>query len=127
VNTWSNLFGIFGGHDVFSGEKPDSPGWFWHRAPVKSNSSREQTVQQLFVNSQEIDRGCSVSVSEANGTGQVASVFLLSRRPGLGLIEGRMISTQSGEWFDARSPSFPDGTSWSASENLLFSVPFVGH
>jgi hypothetical protein len=126
VSTWSNLFGIFGGHDVFSGEKPDSPGWFWHRAPAKSNSSREQTVQQLFVNSQEIDRGCSVSVSEANGMGQVASVFLLSRRPGLGLIEGRMISTQSGQWFDARSASFPDGTSWSSSENLLFSVPFVG-
>jgi hypothetical protein len=42
------------------------------------------------------------------------------------LIEGRMISTQSGQLFDARSASFPDGTSWSASENLLFSVPFVG-
>jgi len=126
VNTWSNLSGVFGGHDLFSSEHPDSPGWFWQRIPVKSNSSRGQTVQQLFVNSQEIDRGCSVSVSEANGTGQTASVFLLSRRPGLGLLEGRMISTQSGNWFDARSASFPNGTNWSASEKLLFSVPFVG-
>jgi hypothetical protein len=131
VNTWSNLFGIFGGHDLFSSEISDPPtklypGWFWQQVPVTSNSSRRQTVQQMFVNSQEIDRGCRVSVSPASGAGQMASVFLLSRRPALGLIEGRMVSTQSGEWFGSRSASYPDGTSWSASETLLFSVPFPG-
>jgi hypothetical protein len=141
VKTWSNLFGIFGGHDVLSGRhvrrdesireetrpsvKP-SPEWFWHQVPVQSDSSRGQTVQQLFANSQQIDELCGVSVSTANGAGQIASVFLLSRRPALGLLEGRMISTHSRDWFDSRSASFPDGTSWRASETLLFSVPFTG-
>jgi hypothetical protein len=130
VNTWSNLFGIFGGHDIFGIEKSDpsgtSPAWFWHQVPVKSDSSRGQTVQQLFANAQQLDRGCSMSVSKASGAGQTASIFLLSRRPALGLLEGRMISTQSGDWFESRSVSFPGGTSWSASETLLFSVPFTG-
>jgi len=131
INTWSNLFGIFGGHDIFGGQISDSsgkssPGWFWQRVPVKSDSSRGQTVQQLFANSQEIDRGCSMSVSKASGAGQTASVFLISRRPALGLLEGRMISTRSGDWFESKSESFPGGASWSASEALLFSVPFTG-
>jgi hypothetical protein len=131
VNTWSNLFGIFGGHDIFSERNSDppgtpSPGWFWQRVPAKSDSSRGQTVHQLFANTQEIDRRCSLSVSRASGAGQIASVFLLSRRPSLGLLEGRMISTQSGDWFEPRSASFPGGTSWSPSETLLFSVPFTG-
>ena len=131
INTWSNLFGIFGGHDIFGGQISDSsgkssPGWFWQRVPVKSDSSRGQTVQQLFANSQEIDRGCSMSVSKASGAGQTASVFLISRRPALGLLEGRMSSTRSGDWFESKSESFPGGASWSASEALLFSVPFTG-
>ena len=130
VNTWSNLCGIFGGHDLFGTHNSDpsdrSPGWFWQQVPVKSDGARGQTVQQLFVNSQEIDRGCSMSVSKASGEGQIASVFLLSRRLALGLLEGRMISTGSGDWFGAKSESFPGGTSWSASETLLFSVPFTG-
>jgi hypothetical protein len=126
VNTWSNLFGIFGGHDIFGSQSSDRSEWFWQRVPDRSSSSRGQNVQQLFVNSQEIDRGCSISASRTNGAGQTASVFLLSRRPALKSIEGRMISTQSGDWFESRSPSFPSGTSWSASETLLFSVPFAG-
>ena len=124
VNTWSNLFGIFSGHDIFAGTS--SPGWFWQQVPIKSDSSRRQTVHQLFANSQQIDSACSRSVSQASGAGQTASVFLLSRRPVLGLLEGRMISTQSGDWFTSRSASFPGGTSWSDSETLLFSVPFTG-
>jgi hypothetical protein len=131
VKTWSNLFGIFGGHDVFGNQKSDPPGassppWFWHQVPIRSDSSRGQTVHQLFTNSQHIDGACSVSVSRANGAGQTASVFLLSRRATLGLLEGRMISTHSGDWFKSRSDSFPGGTSWSASETILFSVPFTG-
>ena len=128
VNTWSNLCGIFGGHDIFGSHNSDapSPAWYWQQVPVKSDSSRRQTVHQLFVNSQQLDEGCSMSVSKASGAGQIASVFLLSRRPALGLLEGRMISTQSGDWFESRSASFPGGTSWSASETLLFSVPFTG-
>jgi hypothetical protein len=139
VSTWSNLFGIFGGHDILTNrvsrrEQGEETGrsatpsseWFWHQVPVQSVSSRAQTVQQLFVNSQQLDESCSTALSTASGEGQIASVFLLSRRPALGLLEGRMISTQSGAWFEARSPSFPDGTSWSASETLLFSVPFRG-
>jgi hypothetical protein len=131
VNSWSNLFGIFGNHDIFSERTSDppgtsSPGWFWQRVPVKSNSSCGQTVHQLFANTQEIDRRCSMSVSRASGAGQIASIFLLSRRPSLGLLEGRMISTQSGDWFESRSASFPGETSWSPSETLLFSVPFTG-
>lgn len=131
INTWSNLFGIFGGHDLCGRRKSDpsdiSPlAWFWQQTPVKSNSSRGQTVHQLFVNSQELDDECSMSVSNTNGAGQLASVFLLSRRPTLGLLEGRMISTHSREWFEARPRSLPDGTNWSATERLLFSVPFKG-
>jgi hypothetical protein len=128
INTWSNLFGIFCGHDIFDHHHPDpaSPSWFWHQVPVKSDSSRGQTVQQLFANAQQIDEGCGVSPSIATGAGQIASVFLLSRRPALGVLEGRMISTQSGNWFGPRSASFPAGTSWNASEALLFSVPFTG-
>jgi hypothetical protein len=141
VKTWSNLFGIFGGHDVFKGRhahREDSRSeqtpqldtnpmeWYWHQVPVRSGSSRGQTVQQLFVNAQQIDELCGTDVSTASGAGQIASVFLLSRRPALGLLEGRMISTQSGGWFESRSASYPDGTSWSASETLLFSVPFTG-
>jgi hypothetical protein len=131
VNTWSNLLGIFSGHDLMGSQNSNSSGtsappWFWQQVPVKSNSSRGQTVQQLFVNSQQIDAGCSTSVSKATGAGQTASVFLLSRRPALGLLEGRMISTQSGNWFGSRSASFPGGTSWGTSETLLFSVPFTG-
>jgi hypothetical protein len=103
-----------------------SPSWYWQQVPVTSASSRGQTVQQLFANSQDLDDGCDIDVSKTTGAGQIASVFLLSRRPELGLLEGRMISTHSGDWFQSRSPSFPDGTSWSASETLLFSVPFAG-
>jgi len=131
VSTWSNLLGIFGGHDLLGSQNtvPSGtllPAWYWQRVPVKSNSRRGQTVQQLFANSQQIDDACSMSVSRASGAGQIASVFLLSRRPRLGLLEGRMISTRTGDWFGPRSPSFPEGTSWSASETLLFSVPFTG-
>jgi hypothetical protein len=141
VSTWSNLFGIFGGHDVLGPQNPfrrddrgpetrpsgaTSPEWFWHQVPIKSGSSRGQTVHQLFTNSQQIDESCSLSASRASGAGQIASVFLLSRRPALGLLEGRMISTHSGDWFESRSASYPEGTSWSASERLLFSVPFIG-
>lgn len=131
VNTWPTLFGIFSGHDLLSSHNSDPsgrllPAWFWQQVPVKSASSRGQTVHQLFANSQEIDNACSMSVNKATGAGQIASVFLLSRRPALGLLEGRMISTKSGDWFQSRSASFPGGTSWSASETLLFSVPFTG-
>ncbi|MGA2902513.1 MAG: hypothetical protein ABSD98_01670 [Candidatus Korobacteraceae bacterium] len=131
VNTWSNLLGIFSGHDIFGSHNSDpsgklSPAWYWQQVPIKSASSRRQTVQQLFANSQQIDEACSRSVSQASGAGQAASVFLLSRRPALRLLEGRMISTTTGDWFQARSASFPGGTSWSASETLLFSVPFTG-
>jgi hypothetical protein len=155
VNTWSNVFGIFGGHDIFGYQNsvrarehakrveetkelwstPSGtayPAWFWQQVPVKSESSRGQTVQQLFANTQQLDDHCSMSASTASGEGQLASVFLLSRRPALGLLEGRMISTHTGDWFESRSPSFlinlqkGGGTSWSASETLLFSVPFTG-
>jgi hypothetical protein len=131
VNTWPNLFGIFSGHDLMGSRNSDpsgtpSPQWFWQKAPVKSDSARGQTVHQLFTNSQQLDEGCGMSVSKASGAGQIASVFLLSRRPALGLLEGRMISTQSGNWFKSRSESFPGGASWSDSETLLFSVPFTG-
>jgi hypothetical protein len=127
VSTWSNLFGIFSGHDLVGSRNSDSsPAWFWQHVPVRSESSRRHTVQQLFVNSQELDKECSMSASLATGAGQTASVFLLSRRPALGLLEGRMVSTQTGNWFGPRSASFPDGTSWSDSETLLFSVPFLG-
>jgi hypothetical protein len=100
--------------------------WFWQHVPVKSDSSRGQNVHQLFVNSQQIDAACGSSASMASGAGQTASVFLLSRRPALGLLEGRMLSTRSGNWFGSRSASFPGGASWSTSETLLFSVPFHG-
>ncbi len=109
VNTWSNLYGIFGGHDIFGGHNsdPQSPPWFWQQVPVKSASSRGQIVQQLFANSQQLDERCGTSTSKASGGGQIASVFLLSRRTALGTLEGRMISTQSGDWFKARSVSLP--------------------
>jgi hypothetical protein len=128
VKTWSNLCGVFGGHDVFGGHNsdPQSPAWYWQHVPAESACSRRQTVHQLFANSQQLDQACHTSVSKATGAGEVASVFLLTRRPALGLLEGRMISTQSGDWFQPRSASYPDGTSWSASETLLFSVPFTG-
>ena len=131
VNTWSNLCAIFGGHDIFGSQTSDpsgtaSPQWYWQQVPIKSASARKQTVQQIFANAQQIDQGCGKSPSRASGAGQIASVFLLSRRPALGVLEGRMISTITGDWFQARSESFPEGTSWSASETLLFSVPFTG-
>jgi hypothetical protein len=131
VNTWSNLCGIFSGHDIFGSQNADpqgpaSPEWYWQQVPIKSISSRKQTVHQLFANSQQLDQACAMSASEANGAGQTASVLLLSRRSALGVLEGRMISTTTGDWFKARSSSFPEGTSWSGSETLLFSVPFTG-
>jgi hypothetical protein len=131
VNTWSNLCGIFCGHDLIGSRNSDSvhiatPAWYWKQVPVKSASRRGHIVQQLFANSQQIDAECSASSNGSTGAGNTASVFLVSRRPGLGLLEGRMISTHSGKWFESRSPSYPGGTSWSASETLLFSVPFTG-
>ncbi len=131
VNTWSNLCGIFCGHDLIGSHSSDpfrisSPASYWKQVPVKSASRPGHTVQQLFANSQQIDAECSASMSEATGAGHTASVFLVSRRPGLGLLEGRMISSHSGNWLESRSASFPGGTSWSASETLLFSVPFTG-
>jgi hypothetical protein len=131
VNTWPNLCGIFSGHDILGGHNSEpqggpAPPWYWQKAPAKSESSRGQIVHQLFVNSQQIDESCSTSVSKSSGAGQTASVFLLSRRPALGLLEGRMISTQTGDWFESKSATFPGGLSWSASEALLFSVPFTG-
>ena len=122
VKTWPNLVGIFSGHDLFS--QNADPAWCWQHVPVRS--AHGQTVHQLFANSQEIDAGCTASVSQASGAGQLASVFLLSRRHSLGVLEGRMVSTQTGNWFGPRSASFPSGSSWSASETLLFSVPFTG-
>jgi hypothetical protein len=131
VRGWSNLLGIFSGHDVLNSHDAarlgtGTPSWYWQRVPVASTSQCGQIVQQLFANSQQIDEACSSSVSKADGAGQVASVFLLTRRPNLKLLEGRMISTISGDWFGPRSESFPRGTSWSASETLLFSVEFPG-
>lgn len=131
VSTWPNLFGIFCGHDIFDPKRPAPPGtpsspWYWQHVPAQSKSKRQQTVQQLFANSQELDHTCDKSVSSATGAGQIASIFLLSRRTALGVLEGRMISTQSGNWFKSKSPTFPEGTSWSDSEALLFSVPFTG-
>lgn len=126
VGTWPNLFGIFSGHDLVGTPGASNPAWYWQRAPIQSAGVRRQTVQQLFVNSQQLDSGCGTSVSTANGSGQIASVFLLSRRPEPGVIEGRMISTQTGDWFGPPSSSYPAGSSWSASETLLFSVPFAG-
>jgi hypothetical protein len=128
VNTWSNLFGVFGGHDLCNMQNSvssgtPSPAWFWQQVPVKSESWRGQTVHQLFANSQQIDASCSASVSTVSGAGQTASVFLLSRRPALGLLEGRMISTQSGNWFGSDPAS---SAGWSTTETLLFSVPFTG-
>jgi hypothetical protein len=127
VNTWPNLFGIFGGHDLMGSHNSGaSPAWYWQRTPVKSASARGQTVHQMFTNSQQLDAACSTSVSQSSGAGQTASVFLLSRRPALGLLEGRMISTQSGNWFGPGPGSLPGGASFSAAETLLFSVPFTG-
>jgi hypothetical protein len=131
VKTWPNLFGVFCGHDIFDANRPapagvTTPAWFWQKVPIKSESSRHQTVQQIFANSQELDHGCSKSANRGNGQGQIASVFLLSRRPAMGVLEGRMISTRSGNWFQSKSATFPEGTSWSDSETLLFSVPFTG-
>ena len=131
VNTWPNLCAIFGGHDIFGSHNSNpsgkaSPAWYWHQVPIKSASPRRQTVQQIFANAQQLDEACSKSASQASGAGQIANVFLLSRRPAMGVLEGRMISTMTGNWFEARSPSFPGGTSWSAAETLLFSVPFTG-
>jgi hypothetical protein len=132
VRTWPNLVGTFSGHDVMGSTNSNpsgalSPPWFWQHVPVESESPRRQAVHQLFVNAQQLDASCSATVSNAGGAGQTASVFLLSRRPALGLLEGRMISTQSGNWFGPKSASYPGGTSWSTSETLLFSVPFTGH
>jgi hypothetical protein len=131
VNTWPNLLGIFSGHDLLGSHNtnpsgPVFPAWYWQYVPIQSKSTRGQTVQQLFANSQQIDNACSASVNQATGAGEVASVFLLSRRISMGLLEGRMISTRTGNWFGPRSPSFRNGTSWSASETLLFRVPFTG-
>jgi hypothetical protein len=131
LRTWPNLLGIFSGHDLVGSQNSDpdgiaSPAWFWQQVPIESDSPRRQTVQQLFANSQQLDQTCGTAVSRATGAGQMASVFLLSRRPASGLLEGRMISTHTGDWLGTRSPSFPDGTSWSSSETILFSVPFAG-
>jgi hypothetical protein len=132
VSTWPNLVGTFSGHDLMGSTNSDpsatlSPPWFWQRVPVESESPRRQPVHQLFVNAQQLDASCSATMSNASGAGQMASVFLLSRRPKLGLLEGRMISTQSGNWFGPEPTFYPGGTGWSASETLLFSVPFAGH
>jgi hypothetical protein len=117
VNTWPNLCGIFCGHDTVKHQPLG-----WQRVAIKSDTARQQTVQQLFVNSQQLDIACSASPSRATGAGQIANIFLLSRRPALGLLEGRMISTHTGNWFKSK----PGRTSWSEHEKLLFSVPFTG-
>ena len=121
VNAWPNLCGIFCGHDTVK----DQP-LGWQRDAIKSESARQQTVQQLFVNAQQLDIACSASASRATGAGEIANVFLLTRRPALGLLEGRMISTHTGNWFKSESSSFPGRNSWSEREKLLFSVPFTG-
>ena len=130
VNAWPNLCGIFCGHDIFDPKRstpgPTSAAWYWQQVPIQSQSKHRQTVQQLFANAQELDHECSRSVSQTTGAGQIASIFLLSRRPALGVLEGRMISTQSKNWFQAKSATFPRGASWSEAETLLFSVPFAG-
>jgi hypothetical protein len=131
VDRWPNIRGIFCGHDSSKNLpvnpfSPGSTGWFWRQVPITSDSASQQTVQQLFVNTQELDIACNASSSQATGAGQIASVFLLSRRPALGVLEGRMISTHTENWFKSKSPSFPSGTSWSDKETLLFSVPFTG-
>jgi len=126
VSTWNNLFGCFGGHDIDPASS-GSPAWYWQRTPVSSSSARGQTVQQFFANSQEIDAGCSGSASLISGAGQLAQVFLLSRRPSLGLLEGRMLSTVTGDWIGPRPSGFPSGSAgWFTSEQLLFSIPFDG-
>lgn len=116
LQSWSNLFGIFGGHDI---NPPGNAGaWYWQQTPVASTSLRGQTVQQLFMNSQELDLGCAGTANRTTGAGELASLFLLSRRPAAGLLEGRMLSTLTGDWIGTDQ--------WYASETLLFSVPFAG-
>jgi hypothetical protein len=128
VSTWANLCGIFSGHDLLNSQNSGTllPSWYWQHVPIQSESPRGQMVQQLFANSQQLDGNCGASPSMMTGTGQVASVFLLSRRLALGRLEGRMISTQTGDWFGSSSAASSGGPSWSASETLLFSVPFRG-
>lgn len=123
VNTWPNLCGIVCGHDTFKNQPLG-----WQRSAIKSDSARQQTVhvQQVFVNSQQLDIACSSSASRATGAGEIATIFLLSRRPALGLLEGRMVSTHTGNWFKSASPSFSGRHTWSKHERLLFSVPFTG-
>jgi hypothetical protein len=121
VNTWPNLCGIFCGHDTVK----DQP-LGWQRAAIKSDGARRHTVQQLFVNAQQLDQVCSASASRATGAGELANVFLLSRRPALGLLEGRMISTHTGNWFKSEALSSPGRNTWSEHQKLLFSVPFTG-
>jgi len=121
VNTWPNLCGIFCGHDTVK----DQP-LGWQRAAIKSDSARQQTVQQVFVNAQQLDQICSASASRVSGAGELANVFLLSRRQSLGLLEGRMISTHTDNWFKSTALSSAGRTSWSEREKLLFSVPFTG-
>lgn len=129
VSAWPQLHGIFCGHDISGGTIVDTTGalpeWYWQHVPTESESWRKQTVHQVFANSQQLDANCSIAVDRTTGAGQIASVFLLSRRPQLGLLEGRMISTYSGNWFGAAPGSASAGESWSVSETLLFSVPFA--
>jgi hypothetical protein len=108
---------------------PKPPGQFL--TPIASPSLRLRAITitpagSPPANARQIDAACGCSVSQSNGAGQTASVFLLSRRLALGLLEGRMISTRSGPMVWSEVPSFPAGTNWSASEKLLFSVPFRG-
>jgi hypothetical protein len=126
LNTWSNFFIGMGGHDVPGPGTPSTQ--YYYLTPMTSSSSRAQTVEMLFTNSQQIDNQGTLTPSLTTGAGMFASVFLLSRRSSLGLLEGRMVSVQYGSvsqtnsWFETAG----EGGIWSASEQLLFSIPFTG-
>jgi hypothetical protein len=122
--------------DFFAG----NAAWSWAYDVMAANSDRETYITThgwLTSNGAQFQRTDTYdpdaySMAEAPFSNSAAEAWsttgvdTLSRGPTVGLLEGRMISTHTGNWFGPRSIAYPGGTSWSAAERLLFSVPFTG-
>lgn len=121
LKTWENLTGIFCGHWIDG----YSTGWVWQRTPDTSTSSRGQTVQQIFCDCQGNSSTTGDNVNfcgggSPDGTSDVAHLMLLRITPATQMMEGFLVSTNSGKWTGS------SGVVNSASPIQLFNVAMPG-
>jgi hypothetical protein len=123
--TWARLRMIVCGHWVWKSWHTNTAGadtgWVWKEEPIPSESSRAQTVHQLFANVQEADNTYDYATGGTAANPCVAGVesahlFILKFCPSVGKLRFYGLSTHTGHWTGQK------GTYTSSSPVRLFDV-----